>query len=167
GSRTSGSAWSRTLLLCGCARADVREVLSHSHFSEEYRALESVINWCAAAFSPVALYIVRGVIGAHLLAVAIHAAVSSVKMRAALEHSRLWLRINVCSFLIGFRIEMADLPVGDDRETHPREGKRAEDSKEKWNETFHQWPPDGSASTGFRKVGTVDVRPNPKSIKPK
>jgi hypothetical protein len=123
--------------LCGCARAYVCEVLSHSHFSKEYRALENVINRCAAASSPASLYIVRGVIGAHLLAVAIDAAIGGVNMRAALEHSRLWLRINVCSFLVGLRIEMADLPVGDDRETHPGKGKRAEDSKEKWEETFH------------------------------
>jgi len=61
---------------------------------------------------------------------------------------------------------MANLPVGNDRETHPGKGKRPEDSEEKWSETFHQCA-DGSASTGFRKVGTVDVRPNPKSIKPK
>ena len=87
-------------------------------------------------------------------------------MRAALEHSRLWLRINVCSFLVRLRIEMADLPVGDDRETYPREGKRTENSEEEWGETFHQCAV-GSASTGFRKVGTVDVRPNPKSIRPK
>ena len=33
--------------------------------------------------------------------------------------------------------------------------------------SFHQWPPDVSASTGLRNVGTVDVRPNPKSIRPK
>src|SRR5437762_7203277 len=39
--------------------------------------------------------------------------------------------------------------------------------KEKWSESFHQWPPDVSASTGLRNVGTVDVRPNPKSIRPK
>jgi hypothetical protein len=86
--------------LCWCARADVCEVLSHSHFSKEYRALEKVITWCAAAISPASLYIVRGVIGADLLTVAINAAVGSINMRAALEHSRLGLRINVCSFFV-------------------------------------------------------------------
>jgi hypothetical protein len=39
--------------------------------------------------------------------------------------------------------------------------------KKERSESFHQWPPDVSASTGLRNVGTVDVRPNPKSIRPK
>ena len=152
--------------MCGRARADVRNVLAHSHFSEEHRALENVINRCATTVSPASLYIVRGVIGAHLFAVAIDAAVSGVNMRTARDHSRLWLRINVRSFFVGLRIEMADLPGRDDRETQPGKRKRAKDSEEKWSETFHQCAV-GSASTGFRKVGTVDVRPNPKSIRPK
>ena len=62
---------------------------------------------------------------------------------------------------------MSDLPVRNDREADPRKGKRAEDSEEERSESFHQWPPDVSASTGLRNVGTVDVRPNPKSIRPK
>jgi len=85
---------------------------------------------------------------------------------------------------------MSDLPRRNDREADPRKRKRAEDSQEERSKAFHvrlssaelgpavswfkkeisdfhQWPPDVSASTGLRNVGTVDVRPNPKSIRPK
>src|SRR5262249_52742878 len=130
-SRTTGSAGSRTFLLGRCARTDVRDVLSHSHFCKEYRPLKNVINWCASAISPASFYIVRGVIGAHLFAVAIGAAIGGVNVRAPHDHSRLRLGINVCSFLVGLRIEMTDLPGRNDRETHPGKGKRAKDSEEK------------------------------------
>ena len=86
--------------MCGCARADVCEVLSHSHFSKKYRALKKVIARCAAAIAPFSLDVVRGVIGADLLAVAINAAVGSVNPCATLKHSRLWLRINIRSLFV-------------------------------------------------------------------
>jgi hypothetical protein len=148
------------------APADVCEVLSHSHFSKKYRAFENVIAWCAAPIAPFPLDVVGDVIGADLLTVAINASVRGVHTFTALEHAGLRLGINVCSFLIGLGIEMTDLPIRDDREPHPRKGKSAENSKKEWSEAFHQCA-DGSASTGFRKVGTVDVRPNPNSIRPK
>ena len=97
---------------------------------------------------------------------AINAPICRILAFTTLEHAGLRLGINVCSFLVGFRIEMADLPVWDHGEPYPGKGERAEDSKKEWSETFHQCAV-GSASTGFRKVGTVDVRPNPNSIKPK
>jgi hypothetical protein len=115
--------------LYGCARANVCEVLTHPHFSEEHRTIENVIAWCAAAISPFSFYIICNIIGAHLLAVAINTTVGGVNPRAALEHSRLRLRVNVRSLFIGFRIEMSDLPVRDDGQPEPRKGERAENSK--------------------------------------
>src|SRR4030095_5994266 len=129
--------------------------------------IENVIARCAAAIAPFSLDIVGDVIRAHLLTVAIDAAVRRVNARAARDRSRLRPRINVCPLFVGFRIEMSDLPRREHREPHPRKRKRSEDSEEERSETFHQWPPDASASTGLRNVGTVDVRPNPKSIRPK
>jgi hypothetical protein len=110
---------SRTFLLCRGARANVCEVLAHAHFAKENRAVENVIAWRAATVPPLSLDIVRSVIGAHLLAVTINAAIRGVNARAALEHSRLRPRINVGAFLIRFRIEMSDLPVRDQRESQP------------------------------------------------
>src|SRR5262249_25247622 len=121
---------------------------------------------CAASITPFPLNVVRNVIRADLLTVAVNTPVRRVHALTALEHSRLRLRINVCSFLVGLRVEMPDLPVRDHGDPDPRKGERAEDSKKKWSETFHQCA-DGSASTGLRNVGTVDVRPNPNSIRPK
>src|SRR5215470_2466555 len=149
------------------ARANVCEVLAHSHLSEKYWVLKNVISRRAAAISPFPFDIVSDIIGADLLAMAIDAAVSRINVRAALEHSRLRTRINIRPLFVGLRIETSDLPVRNDRETDPRKRKRAKDSQEKRSESFHQWPPDASASTGLRNVGTVDVRPNPSSIRPK
>src|SRR5262245_43032132 len=98
---------------------------------------------------------------------AVDAAVCCVNVRAAVEHSRLRARINVRPLFVRFRTEMSDLPRRNDREADPRKRKGAKDSQKKRSESFHQWPPDVSASTGLRNVGTVDVRPNPKSIRPK
>jgi hypothetical protein len=63
-------------------------------------ALEDVIARRAAAITPFSLDIVRRVIGAHLLAVTVNAAVRSVDLCAAVEHSRLRLRISIGAFLI-------------------------------------------------------------------
>src|SRR5262249_19860417 len=98
----------------------------------------------------------------------IDAAVCCVNMRAALEHSRLRARINIRPLFVGFRIQMSDLPGRNHGEANPRKSERAKNSEKEWRKAFHQWPPpDVSASTGLRNVGTVDVRPNPKSIRPK
>jgi len=100
--------------------------------------MENVIARRTAAIPPFSLDIVCDVIRADLLTVAINAAVGRVNSRAALEHSRLWPRINVRSLFVGFRIEMSDLPGRDDREAYPRKGERAENSKEERSESFHQ-----------------------------
>jgi hypothetical protein len=99
--------------------------------------LEDVIARRAAAVTPFSLDIGPGVFGAHLLAVTVNAAVRSVDARAALEHSRLRLRINIGAFLIGLRIEMSDLPIRKDGQAHPRERERAEDSEKERGEAFH------------------------------
>ena len=93
------------------ARADVRDVLAHAHFSKKHRLFENVIAWRAAAVTPFSFDIVGSVIGADLLAVTINTAVRSVNARATLEHSGLRLRINVGAFFVGLRIEMSDLPI--------------------------------------------------------
>jgi hypothetical protein len=127
--RRCSSSWRRTLLFCGRARADVCDVLPHTHFRQKHLALENVIARRAAAVTPSSLDIGRGVIGAYLLAVAIHTAIRSINVRAALEHSRLRLRINICAFLVGLRIEMSDLPIRNHGQSHPRESECAEDSE--------------------------------------
>jgi hypothetical protein len=114
GCRTCGSRWLRTLLFRRRARANVGNVLAHAHFSEKYRPLENVIARRAAAVAPFALNIGGRVIGSHLLAVAIDAAVRGVNPRAALDHSRLRHRINIGAFLIGLGVEVADLPIRND-----------------------------------------------------
>src|SRR5262249_15577151 len=138
-SRSAACGRRRRFLWRGCARADVCEVLAHPHFSQEDRLVENVIAWCAAAIAPFSFDIVGDIIGAHLLAMTIDAAVGSVNVCATLEHSRLRPRINVRSLFVGFRVEISDLPGGDHREAYPRKGKRAEDSQEKRGEAFHKY----------------------------
>jgi hypothetical protein len=106
-------------LFCRRASANIRDVLAHSHFPEKHRPLENVIARRAAAITPTTLDIGRGVIGADLLAVTINAAVRSIDPRAAFEHSRLRLRINVGGILVGLRIQRSDLPIRNDGQSHP------------------------------------------------
>ena len=167
GRKSCGAAGWCVFLFRRGARADVCNILAHAHFSEKYRPLKNVIARRATALSPFSLNIVRRVIGAHLLAVTINAAVRSVNARAARDHSRLWHWINVRALLVGLRVEMSDLPIRNDRQSHPREGERPENSEKERSEAFHKRPSEPSASTGLRNVGTVDFRPNPKSISPK
>jgi hypothetical protein len=134
---TSCSCLRRRFFGRGCARANICEVLTHSHFSEKYRPLKNVIAWRAAAIAPFPLDIVSDVVGADLLAMAIDAAVCCVNVRASVEHSRLRARINVRPLFVGFRIEMSDLPRWNDREADPRKRKRSEDSQEERSKAFH------------------------------
>jgi hypothetical protein len=96
-------------------RADICEILTHAHFPEKYWPLKNVIARRAAALTPFSLDVVRRVIGADLLAMTVNAAVRSVNTRAAFDHSRLGLRINISAFLIRLRIEMSDLPIWNQR----------------------------------------------------
>jgi hypothetical protein len=107
------------LLFCRPACADVRKILAHTHFSEKHWSLENVIARCAATVPPFPLDVVRGVIGADLLAVTVNAAVRSVNVLASLNHTRLRLRINVGAILFHLRIKMSDLPIRDHRQSHP------------------------------------------------
>ena len=136
--RTSCSCRRRRFLLRRGPRANVCEVLSHSHFSDQYRPLKNVIARRAAAIAPFSLDIVGDVVGPDLLSMAIDAAVCCVNVRALFEHSGLRTWINVRPLFVGFRIEMSDLPRGNDCEADPREGKRAEDSEEERSKAFHQ-----------------------------
>jgi len=112
--------------LCRRAGADVCQVLAHAHFPEKYRPLENVIARRAAAVPPFALDIIRRVIGTHLLAVTIDAAVRGVNMGTALDHSRLRHWISIGAFLVGLRIEVSDLPIWNDGQSHPGERERPE-----------------------------------------
>src|SRR5262249_15602255 len=105
----------RTFLFLWRACADVRKVLPHAHLPEKNRSFENVIARRAAAVTPFPLDIVSRVFRADLLTVAINATVRSVNARALLDHSRLRHWINICAFLIGLRIKMSDLPIGDHR----------------------------------------------------
>src|SRR5262249_28120163 len=108
-----------------------------AHFSEKYRTIKNVIARCAAAIAPFPLNIVGDVVGADLLAMAIHAAVCGINVCAPLEHPRLWTWINVRPLFVGLRIEISYLPGGNDREADPRKRKRAEDSDEERSKAFH------------------------------
>jgi len=121
----------RTLLFHRRARADVCDVLAHAHFPEKHWPLENVVAGRAAPVAPFSLNIVCGVISAHLLAVAINEAVRGVNMRPALDHSRLRHWINIGAFLVGLRIEVSDLPIRNDGQSHPGESERSEDSQKK------------------------------------
>jgi len=121
----------RTLLFHRRACANVCQVLTHAHFAEKYWPLENVVAGRAAAVTPFALDIGRRVIGAHLLAVAIDTAVRCVNMRTAFHHSRLRHWINIGAFLVGLRIEVSDLPIRNDGQSHPGERERPEDSQKK------------------------------------
>jgi hypothetical protein len=167
GWRSCGARRLRTLLFRRCARANVCNVLAHAHFSEKYRPLENVIARRTAAVAPFAIDIGPRVIGADLLAVTINAAVRSVNARAALEHSRLWHWIGIAAFFVGLRIEVPDLPIRNEGQSRPGEREGPKDSQKKRSEAFHKCASEPSASTGLRNVGTVDRRPNPKSISPK
>ena len=72
-----------------------------------------------------------------MLAVTVNAAVRSINARAALEHSRLRLRIGICAFLVGLRIKMSDLPIRKHGQSHPGESERAEDTEKERGEAFH------------------------------
>ena len=134
--------------------------------SRERQVVRKYIAWRAAAITPFPIDVSRSIRRAHLLTVTIDAAVRSVNARAACDHTRLRHRIDICAFLVRLRIEVSDLKIWDHGQTHPRERERSEDSKKKRRESFHQCAL-ASASTGLRNVGTVDLRPKPKSINPK
>jgi len=121
----------RTLLFQRRACANVCQVLTHAHFAEKYWPLENVVAGRAAPVAPFSLNIVCGVISAHLLAVAINAAVRGVNTRAPREHSRLRHWIDIGAFLVRLRIKMSDLPIRNDGQSHPGERERSEDSQKK------------------------------------
>ncbi len=113
------------------ARANIRNVLAHARFPEKNRPLENIIARRATAVAPFSLDIGPRVIGAHLLAMTINAAVCRINMPTALDHSRLRHWINIGAFLVRLRIKVPDLPVWNDRQPHPGERERSEDSKKK------------------------------------
>src|SRR5207249_8648506 len=109
----------------------------------------------------------RRVIGAQPLAMTIIATVRDINTTTAFGHSRFRRGIYVGKFLVHLRIEMSDLQIGNHGQAQPREGERAENPKKEWKQSFHRCASEPSASTGFKNVGTLAVRPRPKSIRPK
>jgi hypothetical protein len=159
--------------------ADVGQIRSHSRFTEQCWPVENVIARRAAAVTPFwsrtgsgvsrAIDIGSGVIGAELFAVAIEATVRDVNASAAFGHSRFWHWINVGAFFVTLRIEMANLQIGNVSEPKPGKGEGREDSKNERSEAFHQCATisPGSGFTGFKNVGTLAVRPRPRSMSKK
>lgn len=145
----------------------IREIGTHSHFPKQHRTIENVIAWRAAAVAPFAIDIGSGVVGANLLAVAIDAAIRDINVASAFGHARLRSGIDVGAVLFHLRIEVADLDIRHEDQTEPGKGERPENSQEKWKQTFHAGTSSGSGSSGFKKVGTLAVRPRPRSISPK
>ena len=145
--------------------SDVREIGTHAHFPEQDRPIENVIARCASAHAPFAIEIGAGVIGAHLLRVTIIAAVGGVDLTTTLGHSRSRRGISIRPVFLHLRIEVTDLQIRDENQTSPRKGERAENSEEKRKQPFHGCT--SSGSIGLRNVGTVAVRPSPKSIRTK
>ena len=147
----------------------IREIWPHSHFPQLYRALEYVIAWCTSPFPPFSLNVRPGIIGSNLLAVTIETAICGINAAAAFSHARFWHRISVFTLFICLRIKVSDLQIRNKSKAHPREREGGANSKNEWRKTFHQWATisSGSGLTGFKNVGTLAVRPSPKSIKPK
>src|SRR4030095_12354841 len=114
-----------------------------------------------------ALNIGASVFGTHLLRMTIDAAIRRVDARAAHYHTRRRHGIGVATVFIRLGIQTANLKIWHHRHAEPREGENAEDTEKKRLQTLHQCPPPGFASSGFKNVGTLAVRPKPSSIKPK
>src|ERR1700730_18216797 len=113
------------------------------------------------------LHLRRRVLGAELRAVTVKTSIPTEDFLPAVGHSRFRHRIDIGTFLVHLRIEMSDLVIRNHGETHPGECERSEQSKKKRKQTFHKCTSSPSASTGLRKVGTLGVRPRPKSMRPK
>lgn len=147
--------------------SDIREIRAHPHFAEKRGAIEQIVPRRAAAFAPFPIDVGSGVIGADLLGVTIDTAVRDIDATAAFRHAGLWRWINIGTLFVHLRIEMTDLQIRNQNQTRPRECERAEDPEEKSFYPFHTRASSASSSFGFKKVGTLAVRPRPKSIKPK
>jgi hypothetical protein len=105
--------------------ADVCKVGANPHAPEKRWSIKEIITWRAAPGAPLALDVGCRVIGAHLLAMAVDAAVRDVNAAASFRHSRTWRWINIRSFLVHLRIEVADLDRWNQSETRPRKHERA------------------------------------------
>jgi hypothetical protein len=63
----------------------------------------------------------------------IEATIGGEDMAAALSHSRFRRGINIGAFFVHLRIEMSDLQIRDDSQSHPGKGERPENPKKKRN----------------------------------
>jgi hypothetical protein len=158
---------------------NIRQVRSEPRFSDQGRSIEDVIARRTATVAPpwtwawscpsLKIDIGGGVIGANLLAVAVKTTVRYVNASAALGHSRSWHRINVGALFVALRFEMSNLQIRNVSEPEPGKGERREESDNEWGEALHQCTTvsPGSGFTGFKNVGTLDVRPRPRSMRRK
>ncbi len=163
----SRSIWGRRLLGFP-AFTDVRQIRSHSHFPKQNRIIKNVIARCAATHPPFPIDVRACIIRTNLPGVAIDTSVRRINATALLHHSRLGHWINVI-FVVrtNLRIEGADLQIWNHGQTNPRKHKGPEQSDKQRDQSFHRWTSDPSDSTGFKNVGTVEVRPRPNNIRPK
>src|SRR5690349_11260821 len=145
----------------------IGKIRTHSHLPEKHDWLKNVIAGRAPAITPLALQIAAAVIRPHLLRMAIKATVGCINLRSSRSHPGRRHRVNIRSLFIRLRIEAPDLKIRHDRHSEPRKGEDSKDPKKERLQPFHQCPPPLSPSRGLRKVGTLAVRPNPSSIRPK
>ena len=158
---------------------DVCQVRSKPHFPDQSRSVENVIAWRATPITPLwtrawscpalKIDIRSGVIGANLLAVTVKTTVCDVNAFAALGHSRFWHRINVDALFVALRFEMSNLQIRNVSEPKPGKSKRRQEPENEWSEALHQCATisPGSGFTGFKNVGTLAVRPRPRSMRRK
>src|SRR5947209_6812805 len=98
---------------------------------------------------------------------AINTTVGGIDLPAMLDHSGLRNGINVI-LVVGadLRVERADLQIRNHRQAHPRKREGSEQPKKERDQALHKCPSDSSPSTGFKNVGTVEVRRSRNNMSP-
>src|SRR5690242_14558056 len=117
--------------------ANVREVRTVSHLSEEDDWFKNIIPRRAPALPPLSLDIGPPVIRSHLLRVAIEAAIGRINMSSTGDHPGWWKRIDIGSLLVALRFETADLQIRNHGHAKPGEGEDAKNPKKEWLQTLH------------------------------
>lgn len=155
------------MIFRGRTFADVGKIRTHAHFAEQRGPFEDVVARRAATLAPFPIDVGRDVIGTNPLTVAIETAIAGINLAAAIGHAGFRNGISISAFLIRLRIEVSDLVIRNNGETDPGKSERPEKSEKEWKQSFHRCDSVPSASTGFKNVGTLAVRPRPKSMRPK
>jgi hypothetical protein len=98
---------------------------------------------------------------------AITAAIGGVNPAAAIGQAGFRRGIDVGAVLVHLWIEMSDLQIRHESQPGPRKREGAKNAEKERGNSSHKCPSKTSSSCGFRNVGTLEVRPKPKSIRPK